>query len=129
MFTIAAIFAAISMNTGEGAEEIVENMPDIGKQIIHEHEEIAEKFAILMYALGFFSLLSMFLAYKKHKFSSLASYVTLIAAIVSGVLAKGVGTSGGEIRHTEIRANTPAVNSTENNQQNILIDNKEDDKD
>ena len=63
MFTIAAIFAAISMNTGEGAEEIVENMPDIGKQIIHEHEEIAEKFAILMYALGFFSLLSMFLTY------------------------------------------------------------------
>ena len=29
----------------------------------------------------------------------------MILAIVSAVLSKSVGTSGGEIRHTEIRAN------------------------
>jgi hypothetical protein len=29
------------MYTGEG-EEMVEDMPNIGKQIIHEHEELAE---------------------------------------------------------------------------------------
>jgi hypothetical protein len=35
------------------AEEMVEDMPNIGKQIIHEHEELAEKLAILLYALRF----------------------------------------------------------------------------
>ena len=31
------------MATGEGAEEIVENLPSVTDQIIHEHEEMAEK--------------------------------------------------------------------------------------
>ena len=115
LFSIGAVFAFMSMNTGEGAEELVEDMPAVGKQIIHEHEEIAEKFAIIMYATGFFGLLSLFAAYKKHKFASAFSYITLLLALVAGVVAKSVGTSGGEIRHTEIRANFNAANGVETN--------------
>ena len=47
IFVGCAIFAFAAMYTGEGAEEIVEDMPTIGHQIIHEHEEIAEKFALI----------------------------------------------------------------------------------
>ena len=43
LFIVGAVFAAISMATGEGAEEMVEDMPSVGKHIIHEHEEMAEK--------------------------------------------------------------------------------------
>jgi uncharacterized membrane protein len=105
LFAVAAIFAAFSMGTGEGAEELVEDMPNIGHQIIHEHEEIAEKFAIILYATGFFGLVSLFASYKKLRFATLFSYITLALALVAGVLTKSVGTTGGEIRHTEIRAN------------------------
>ena len=35
-------FGAVSMATGEGAEEIAENLPSVTDQIIHEHEEMAE---------------------------------------------------------------------------------------
>jgi uncharacterized membrane protein len=116
LFAVAAIFAAFSMGTGEGAEEIVEDMPSIGKQIIHEHEEIAEKFAIVMYATGFFGLLSLFASYKKNKLANIASYITLVLALVAGVLTKSVGTTGGEIRHTEIRSNySPAAEGAEQN--------------
>ncbi len=110
LFAVGAVFAFLSMNTGEGAEEIVEDMPTVGKQIIHEHEEIAEKFAIIMYVTGFFGLVSLLAAYKKYKFASAFSYITLLLALVAGVVAKSVGTSGGEIRHTEIRANFNAAN-------------------
>ena len=48
LFIVAAVFAAISMGTGEGAEEMVEDMPSVGKQIIHEHEEMAEKLALVL---------------------------------------------------------------------------------
>jgi len=113
LFAVGAVFAFLSMNTGEGAEELVEDMPTVGKQIIHEHEEIAEKFAIIMYATGFFGLLSLFAAYKKYKFASTFSYITLLLALVAGVVAKSVGTSGGEIRHTEIRANINSANGGE----------------
>ena len=115
LFAVAAIFAALSMYTSEGAEELVEDMPNIGHQIIHEHEEIAEKFAIIMYATGFFALLSLFASYKKHKLANIASYITLVLALVAGVLTKSVGTTGGEIRHTEIRANyNPATGAEQN---------------
>ena len=43
LFIISAVFGAVSMATGEGAEEIVENLPNITHQIVHEHEEMAEK--------------------------------------------------------------------------------------
>ena len=115
LFAVAAIFAAFSMGTGEGAEELVEDMPSVGKQIIHEHEEIAEKFAIIMYATGFFGLVSLFASYKKYKFANIFSYITLVLALVAGVLTKSVGTTGGEIRHTEIRANyNPAPGAEQN---------------
>ena len=66
LFIVAAIFAAFSMGTGEGAEELVEDMPTVGKQIIHEHEEMAEKLALVLYVLGVISIVGLFLNYKKH---------------------------------------------------------------
>ena len=124
LFIVAAFFSAFSMGTGEGAEELVENLPSIGKQIIHEHEEIAEKFAIIMYATGLFGLLSLYTSIKNHKLAKTISYVTLALAIFAAVFAKSVGTTGGEIRHTEIRANSGAV-SNENNS-SLQNENEED---
>lgn len=113
IFIVAAIFAAVSMSTGEGAEELVEDMPSVGKQIIHEHEEIAEKLAIVLYILGAVSLLGLYTNIKNHSKSKLTSFLILVIALVGVVLAKSVGTSGGEIRHTEIRANGQSAQSTE----------------
>jgi uncharacterized membrane protein len=126
LFAVAAIFAAFSMGTGEGAEELVEDMPNIGHQIIHEHEEIAEKFAIIMYATGFFGLVSLFASYKKYKFANIFSYITLALALVAGVLTKSVGTTGGEIRHTEIRANYIPASGAEQNSASEQVEKDED---
>ena len=104
-FVISAIFAFVSMNTGEGAEELVEDLPNVGHKIIHEHEEIAEKFAILMYVLGVFSIVGLYFNFKNHAKSKLVSLVVLLLAIVATFLSINVGTSGGEVRHTEIREN------------------------
>jgi hypothetical protein len=112
---VAAIFAAFSMGTGEGAEELVEDMPTVGKQIIHEHEEMAEKLAIVLYLLGVISLGGLFLSYKKHVKGSLMSYAAVVVAVVGVFLAKETGTSGGEIRHTEIRENAIQTTGVEQN--------------
>ena len=105
LFIVAAIFGAISMGTGEGAEELVEDMPNIGKQIIHEHEELAEKLAILLYVLGGLSLVGLYLNFKNNAKAKLLSFLILGIATAGLFLVQKVGTSGGEIRHTEIRAN------------------------
>ena len=110
MFIVCMIMAKATMMTGEGAEEIVEEL-GISHDLIHEHEEIAETFMKVLYALGILSILGLVANVKKHEKASFFSYVVIILAIGSAVLSKNVGTSGGEIRHTEIRENAN-INST-----------------
>lgn len=103
LFIVAAIFAAFSMGIGEGAEELVEDMPNIGSHIIHEHEELAEKLALLLYALGTLSIYGIYLNLKNNSKTTLVSIIVLIIAVAGLFLAARTGTTGGEIRHTEIR--------------------------
>ncbi len=105
LFVVAAIFAGLSMATGEGAEHMVEDFTQIGDRIIHEHEEMAEKLAIVLYALGLVSLIGLFLNFKNHAKAKFISYLAVIIAIVGVYVGKQTGTTGGEIRHTEIREN------------------------
>ena len=115
LFIVAAVFAAFSMGTGEGAEELVEDMPTVGKQIIHEHEEMAEKLAVVLYVLGIISLGGLILSYLKNAKATMLSYVALVVAVVGVFFAQQTGTSGGEIRHTEIRPNAIQILDSENN--------------
>lgn len=109
IFIVAAIFAAFSMGTGEGAEKIAEKLPGVTKQIIHKHEEMAEKLAIVLYLLGVISLGGLFLNYKKSAKVKWVSYAAILVAVVGIFLASEVGTTGGEIRHTEIRTNATSI--------------------
>lgn len=105
LFIVSAIFGAFSVGTGEGAEEIVEDFPNIGKAIIHEHEELAEKFALILYVTGVFAMISLIATAKKFRLTKIFSLITLALALISGIMSINVGISGGEIRHTEIREN------------------------
>ena len=100
LFIIAAVFTVFSMATGEGAEELVEDMPAIGHEIIHNHEELAEKFAIVMYLLGVVSVIGLITNFRNHPKATFFSYVIVVIAVVAVFLSVKVGTSGGEIRHT-----------------------------
>jgi uncharacterized membrane protein len=122
LFVIAAVFGFFSMSTGEGAEEMVEDFPGIGKAIIHEHEEIAEKLAIVLYLLSGISILGLILNMQRHSKAKFISFVAVVVAVLGVYLATLVGTSGGEIRHTEIReesvlnvANDTNSNESESN--------------
>ena len=109
LFVVAAIFAAVSMTTGEGAEEIAENLPSVTDQIIHEHEEMAEKLALVLYALGVISLLGLYLNFKNNAKAAVVSYIAIVVAVIGVFLGKQTGTTGGEVRHTEIRATATAT--------------------
>lgn len=112
LLIIAAVFTAFSMGTGEGAEKIVKKFPSVGKHTIHEHEEIAEKFALIMYLTGIMSFLSLFTSFKNHKLATSFSYITLVFTLLAAIVSKNVGTSGGEITHIEIRDNSENNSNT-----------------
>lgn len=110
LFIVAALFAFASMSTGEGAEEIAEKLPSVTDQIIHEHEEAAEKLAVVLYFLGAISIVGLYLNIKKNAKANIVSFLALTIAAVGVFLAQQTGTTGGEVRHTEIRANASAAN-------------------
>ena len=119
MFIVCMIMAKATMMTGEGAEEIVEEL-GISHDIIHEHEELAETFMKVLYGLGILSILGLVVNLKKNSKAPIVSYVVLVLAIGAAVLSKSVGTSGGEIRHTEIRENANINNtSAESNEEEL----------
>lgn len=114
IFTLGAFAAIAAISTGEGAEEIVENIKGIQENYIKSHEETAETFAILSYVLGGISLLGLWASFKKKTFSNIIVIVSLLFAVAVLFFAKQTGTTGGEIRHTEIR-NENNASATENN--------------
>lgn len=102
LLAITAVLGLITIRTGEGAEEIMEGLGG-DHHLIHEHEEISEKFTILLYLTGAVAILSLITSIKNHAKAKLFAWVTLFLSFGCLLLAKPVATSGGEIRHTEIR--------------------------
>tara|TARA_Y100000589_G_scaffold330030_1_gene378435 strand:+ start:1645 stop:2142 length:498 start_codon:yes stop_codon:yes gene_type:complete len=119
IFILGALTAIAAMATGEEAEEVVEKITGVTENYIETHEETAETFALLSYILGGISLLGLWASFKQKSFSSIISIATLVLAFVVLLFAKQTGTTGGEIRHTEIRSgqNTPANDSHNMNEE------------
>jgi len=103
IFIFSAITSIVAFLTGEGAEEVVEDLSGISETLIHTHEEYAESFLILSISLGVIAIVGFIVELKKFKLLKLITILILLIAIANIVLGKYVGTSGGEIRHNEIR--------------------------
>ncbi len=121
LFVVAAVFGLFCMSTGEGAEEMVEDFPGIGKAIIHEHEEMAEKLALVLYALAITSLFGFYSNLKNKPKANLVSYIATVVAIIAVFFAQQTGTTGGEVRHTEIRTESA---TSDNNRETIIPTNE-----
>jgi uncharacterized membrane protein len=115
IFIIGALASIAAMSTGEGAEEVIEQLGINSKNYIETHEEIAETFSILSYVLGAVSLFGMWVNIKRLSFSNTLNWAILAFSIAVIMVGKETGTTGGEIRHTEIRT---SENPTSPNPQN-----------
>lgn len=101
MFVFAGLFAFIASSTGEGAEEIVEELKR-SHDLIHEHEEAADTFALLSYVLAIFSIVAFWFNWKKHPFKDLSMYIALLISVIVIYFSYPTGQTGGEITHPEV---------------------------
>ncbi len=115
IFMLGALTAIFAMKSGEGAEDVVEKINGISKEMIETHEESAEVFAVLAYVLGGLSLIGLWANVKQKPFSQISSIIVFVFAIVVLFFAKQAGTTGGEIRHTEIRSGYTIESTTTTN--------------
>lgn len=113
IFVLGAIMTFPAMYTGEGAEEIAEKLPGVTDAIIHRHEEKAETFAIISYILGVISLIGLWANWTKKSYADIIAACALVVGLAALYLGKETGTSGGEIRHTEIRSDFTGINQSQ----------------
>jgi uncharacterized membrane protein len=123
IFILAAASALFAMLSGEGAEEVIEGLSGVDEQFISAHEETAEAFAISLYLLGALSIVGLWANWKQKWFSNTILLSAILLSLAVLFYAKQTGTSGGEIRHPEIRAKE--VDNTPNP---ITINDEDDDK-
>lgn len=104
IFVLGALAAFPASFTGDRAEDFVEDNLDVSHQIIHRHEDMAETFAILSYVLGAFALVGIWANWKQKPYAKYLAITVLIMSLVVLFFAQRTGTTGGEIRHNEIRS-------------------------
>lgn len=126
LFVIGAITTLPSFSSGEGAEEVLEHM-GANHRLIHEHEEVAETFALLSYILGALSLLSLVASWKKMKMAAISGYAVMLLALVVIYMGRQTGTTGGEIKHDEIRSGNQVENKSDDENDHDDHESDEDD--
>jgi uncharacterized membrane protein len=102
---ISAIGAGIAYATGEGAEETVEHIQGVSKNIIEEHTESALISLIGLIVVGIFSVAGLLVTWKRYSLVRPFALIALVASLIGFGLVARTGYLGGQIRHTEIGTN------------------------
>ena len=102
VFVVCAIGACIAYATGEGAEEVVENLPGVVEAAIETHEDAAMYSLISMIALGVMSMIGIMQIRWNSSKLNFAHRLILVLSLWSMATIAYTGNLGGKIRHTEI---------------------------
>jgi uncharacterized membrane protein len=108
IFILTALLTIPAYLTGEGAEEILQQVVGFNaEEAIEIHEESAKTALITMQVLGALSLLSLVIYWNgKHNTARLLNAFIGFFSLIVLVLMLRVATQGGEIRHSEIRTSS-----------------------
>jgi hypothetical protein len=115
LIAFTSLLAVPALLSGEGAEEIIEDLSTVSHDLIHEHEEKGELFVWFSVVLAILSLVSFWAIHMQKGFRKSLIWLTFGFGLATAFLASQVGNSGGLIRHPEIEnSNIQAKESEEN---------------
>jgi uncharacterized membrane protein len=124
----AAVFTIPVFLTGEGTEELVENLPGVNETAIEEHEEMAKISLIIISIMGGLALIGLFIRNKASVTRVLFSGLVLLS-LASFVTMAQTAHLGGLIRHSEIQNGATANEGKEENEEDEMKgENKEAEK-
>jgi uncharacterized membrane protein len=101
-FILTAISTFLALNSGEGAEEMVEKFyPSIAHTTIHDHEEKAEVLQWINSVLGVLSLVGIWASWRSYSWKKIVFWGVLVVSLFTCYFGYEVGKSGGKIIHLE----------------------------
>jgi hypothetical protein len=104
VFVITALITIPVYLTGDGTARIVQNLPGVSGDIIRQHDSAATITIVAIELLGVASLVALWFSRKGQTLAGWLVVTVLALAVISSGLAVWTGGLGGQIRHTEIRA-------------------------
>src|ERR1700694_4708570 len=105
VFVITALLTIPVYLTGDGAAQIVNNLPGVSTAIIQQHDQAATITMVAIQIIGALSLLSLWLSWRsRQELRNWMMLAILTLALISSGLGAWTGSIGGQIRHTEVRA-------------------------
>jgi uncharacterized membrane protein len=128
IFLAAGIFALPVYFTGEGAEEIVEELPGVSESVIGKHEQFASISLTIILICAVISLAALFL-YKYFQAVRILKYAVLLFSFGSAITLAQTAHLGGQIRHTEIQSAFSSANNEKKNAENPKQETGEKNKD
>jgi hypothetical protein len=108
VLAIAAAGGVVVYFTGEGAEEIVEELAGVSHDEIEEHEESALRATVAL-AIAGLAALALLAARRRESIPRGAAIVVLILALGAVFAMIWTANLGGQIRHSEITAGGAAA--------------------
>jgi uncharacterized membrane protein len=104
VLAISGAGALAAQFTGEPAEEVVEHLPDVPKALIETHEGAAQIATILASITLFLTLVIGVITLRRDgRITILPLSILLVATVATCGAMTWTGSTGGKIRHTEIR--------------------------
>lgn len=102
LMIICTITAGITFFTGEGAEEVVENIAGISERAIEEHEDAGKLAWFSMILVGIGAVGALVLMKKKSHLYKSYAIIMILVMVMSLTITAYAANLGGKIRHTEI---------------------------
>ena len=99
---VAGAGGVLAQQSGERAEDIVEEIAGIDEAALESHEDSAELTAWALGALGFVSLLGLVVPESRQRVRTAVGLIALLLALVAFGMTAVTANLGGRIRHTEI---------------------------
>lgn len=101
LFIFGAIGSYVAIETGESAEDIVEEIATVSHDAIHDHEEAAEVSLWFAIVMGLLSIGAMAAKKLNLRFETGLHIVILVTALITAGILMYVAYEGGEIMHRE----------------------------
>jgi hypothetical protein len=108
VLVLVALLAIPTFLTGEPAEELVEELPGVSHDVIHEHEEAAELAIWVIEIMGVAALVALLWNWKRGAVPAWLITVVLVTALAAVGTMGWTANLGAKIRHPEITGAPPA---------------------
>ena len=111
---LAALSSALALLTGDPAGDIVKTLPGISESIIDYHENMAYMSLWFLIPSGVISAMAFYSIWKKEKAAKNLVIAAMVLSLITAGMMSYVGKTGGQIRHSELRSQSPGTPAVQN---------------